>query len=219
VWRVDLEAVTDELEGVLGPEERARAARLLNERDRRRWTCSRGVLRALLGSYLRRDPGTLRFATGPRGKPELLDDAGGPHAAPESRSLLSFNLSHSGGVALYAITEAGPVGVDVEVARRPLKEIALAARTFGPAEARRLEGLDPRAREREFLRLWVRHEAELKCRGTGIGGAAAATDGGELWIAELAVGTRGAGAVAVQARSRELRNNHLDLSCWEWRVG
>ena len=70
------------------------------------------------------------------------------------------------------MAERGAVGVDVEVARRPINEAALAARTFGPDEARRLAALDPVSREREFLRLWVRHEARLKCRGTGIGDAA-----------------------------------------------
>ena len=73
--------------------------------------------------------------------------------------------------------EAGPVGVDVEVPRRAIDEVALAARAFGPAEARRLEGLDPAVRAQEFLRAWVRHEAQLKCRGTGIGGAPAGASG------------------------------------------
>ena len=41
---------------------------------------------------------------------------------------LCFNLSHSGASALYAFAADGPVGVDVEVARRPLDAVALAAR-------------------------------------------------------------------------------------------
>ena len=226
--------MSDDLDGVLCPEEKARAGRLLSERDRRLWSRSRGVLRALLGRYLGRDPGALRFSVGAHGKPELLEHPAGSTGASQPASpkvaRLSFNLSHSGGIGLYAITEAGPVGVDIEVARRPIKEIALAARTFGPAEARRLQALDPAVREREFLRAWVRHEAELKCRGTGIGAAAAGPNGREPWIAELEVGPRAAGAVAVAVEvspragpavtveepPRELPINHLDLSCWEW---
>ena len=105
--------------------------------------------------------------------------------------------------------EAGPIGVDVEVPRRAIDEVALAARAFGPAEARRLEGLDAARRGQEFLRAWVRHEAQLKCRGTGIGGAPAGASGPELWSAQLEVGPGAAGAVAVRQPPSELR-------CWDW---
>jgi 4'-phosphopantetheinyl transferase len=208
VWRADLEAVSDALCELLCEEERMRAERLLHDRDRRRWTRSRGVLRALLGRYLQSDPSTLRFATGARGKPALAFDAARPPA---------FNLAHSDGLALYAFTAQGAVGIDVEVARRPLNDVAVAARLLGAAEARRLQELDPATREREFLRLWVRHEAELKLRGRGIAGTGTGIAAGVLraggrmpWIAELDVGSRAAGAVALEQPARELR-------CWDWR--
>ncbi len=201
--------VADELGALLCEEERARAGRLVSERDRRLWTRSRGVLRALLGRYLQRDPTALRFASGAHGKPALIDATAGSAAGSSfgaKISRLSFNLSHSGQLALFAITETGPVGVDVEVARRPIDELAIAARTFGPEEARRLERLDPASREREFLRAWVRHEAELKCRGTGL--PPSCEGASELWIAELDVGATAAAAVAVERPAR--------LHCWDW---
>jgi len=104
------------------------------------------------------------------------------------------------------------VGVDVELARHLVDAVALAARAFGPAEAERLERLDPDSREREFRRAWVRHEAGLKCLGTGIGAAPAAeAGGGSPWIAELEMGERAAAAVAVTEAPSELR-------CWEWQA-
>lgn len=216
VWRVELTAVSDELLELLNKGERERAERLLNAGEGQLWARSRGVLRALLGRYLRNGPGTLRFAVGEHGKPELLDEATGSAAPRKPGSAsppdLTFNLSHSGALALYAFARAAAVGVDVEVARRPLDEIALAARAFGPAEARRLTVLDPAMRNREFLRLWVRHEAELKCRGSGFGGARAAdTSGGKLWISELEMGARAAAAVVVSATPREVR-------LWRWQI-
>jgi 4'-phosphopantetheinyl transferase len=158
VWRADLEAVADDVGELLCEQERERAARLLREQDRRRFTRARGLLRTLLGRYMQTDPRALRFEDGPHGKPALL----------ESDSP-SFNVSHSEHLALYAFSAAGAVGVDVEVAAGRRNEVALAARVFGPQEASRLEGLDPATRTAEFLRAWVRHEAALKCRGTGIG--------------------------------------------------
>ena len=198
VWRAELTAVSDGVLELLSRQERERAERLLNAGSEQLWARSRGVLRELVGRYLQKDPATLSFAEGEHGKLELL----GPG--------LSFNLSHSGALAVYAFTPRGAVGVDVEVARRPIDEIALAARTFGAAEARRLGELDAARRSREFLRLWVRHEAELKCRGTGFAGADAAdASAGELWISELEVGARAAAAVALKEVPREFR-------LWDW---
>jgi 4'-phosphopantetheinyl transferase len=189
---------------------------MLSERDRKLWMRSRGVLRALLGRYLGKDPATLRFLASPYGKPALLDHApegSSPGPDPESSAVtrMQFNLSHSGGLALYVFAAGVSVGVDVELARRPIDEVAIASRTFGASEAERLRELDPETRRREFLRAWVRHEARLKCLGVGIGGAAAASGKSVPWIAELHTGPRGAGAVAADQAPRQLR-------CWLWPV-
>ena len=78
--------------GVLDADETARAARFHFEHDRRHYAAARGWLRVLLGRYLDRPPGTLRFGYGPRGKPFLA----GPHGG------VCFNVSHSHGRALLA---------------------------------------------------------------------------------------------------------------------
>ena len=223
VWRVDLAGASDQLCDLLSGAERERAGRLLSEHDRQLWMRSRGTLRALLGRYLDQDPRTLHFGSGPHGKPDLLDAA--PDGSVPGRdqrsaagSKMSFNLSHSADVALYAFAAGVCVGVDIEVARRAIDEVAIAARTFGAAEAERLRALDPDARRSEFLRAWVRHEAQLKCLGVGIGGADAVRDQGRAgagrgasrpWVAQLDVGTRAEAAVAVEAAPQELH-------CWEW---
>jgi 4'-phosphopantetheinyl transferase len=211
VWRADLTAVKGEVVELLCAEELDRAERFAKHSDGKRWSHARGILRALLGLYLRRDPSILRFTAGVHGKLELLEEGAGSAAAAEPARerahKLSFNLSHSGELALYALTETGPVGVDVEVARRPINEAAIAARILGATEARRLETLDPATREREFLRAWTRHEATLKCRGTGIGDAP--VNEGQLWTAELEVGPRAAAAVA-------LEHPPSALTCWDW---
>jgi 4'-phosphopantetheinyl transferase len=214
VWRADLTAATEEVCELLCEEESARAERMLRERNRELWRRSRGLLRELLGRYLQRDPRSLRFIAGPHGKPALVRDAV-EMTKPQQRSPIApadvtFNVSHSDRLALYAFAHAHAVGVDVEVARRALDEVAIAARTFGPAEAARLQGLDPAIRQREFQRAWVRHEAELKCLGVGLAGANAVSEGPRPWIAQLEIGPSAEGAVAVACSAPE-------LSCWEWR--
>jgi 4'-phosphopantetheinyl transferase len=220
VWRADLETVDDALEELLSPEENTRAERMLGERDRRLWVRSRGLLRALLGRYLASDPRELRFSLGATGKPRLAaaeparpqsgDRPPGQAAGPEHEdgTDLHFNLSHSGTIALYAVTVGRAVGIDVEVERRQIDELAIAERVFGRRQAQRLAALDPRTRTREFLRAWASHEALVKCRGSGLFAAQdpPATD---LWSAELDVGPHAAAAVASEGERCELR-------CWEW---
>ncbi len=206
VWRVDLPTVGDRLVELLSEDECERAQRIVGARQRRLWSGSRGVLRALLGRYLQRDPRTVRFQTGAHGKPSLHEPRGGGG--------LSFNLSHSRTLALYAFGESRPVGVDVQLLRAPDSRstndyVALARRTFGEERARRLHELEPERREREFLRLWTRYEAELKRLGSGIGGGQRGVDPDTPWIAELELGARAAAAVACAEEPSE-------LLLWDW---
>jgi 4'-phosphopantetheinyl transferase len=202
VWRAELTTVADELRELLSGDERARAARFVSDRDGELWRRARGLLRELLGRYLGCDPRSLRFAKGEHGKPALVHGDEGGARAP------AFNMSHSEHLALYAFSAAGAVGVDVEVERHPVDEVALASRMLGAAEAQRLEALEPEARRREFLRAWARHEAELKCLGVGIGGADRAAEQ-RLWVNGLEMGPDVGAAVAAERPAREVR-------CWEW---
>lgn len=212
VWRVDLTATGERVLDALSVQERERAANIVGPREQGLWSRSRGVLRDLLGRYLDADPSSLELDVETHGKPLL--------AAPWSERELHFNLSHSGELGLYAFAAHCAIGVDVEVLRRPSRRasvdpVALAARVFGAEAASHLGALAPESRERELLRLWTRHEAELKRRGTGIG---AATDSDpadgeahvEPWIVELDVG---AGAVAALAAER---GPARELRLWEW---
>jgi 4'-phosphopantetheinyl transferase len=187
VWRVDLAGTTDLVADLLSPDEQERAARFRQDVHRRRWKHARGVLRALVGVYLGDDPQTLRFATGPYGKPEV-----------EPPSRLRFNVSHSEEVALFAFTFHRAVGVDVEIGDRLFDAEALARQVLGDEDARRIGQLIPPDRQREFLRLWTRYEAELKCRGLGVGADRSGREDEPVWISDLDLGPDAAAAVAAE---------------------
>src|SRR5215218_8741506 len=87
---------------LLAPDEHLRAGRFRRAGDRAAYVACRGVLRALLGRFLGRDPASLRFSYGAHEKP-FLEDGG-----------CVFNVSRSGGLALIAIAASGAIGVDVE---------------------------------------------------------------------------------------------------------
>ena len=108
----------------------------------------------------------LRFELGPYGKPEL---------GCFFHGVLNFNLSHSGTLALYALSREREVGVDIEIVDRGRSaardEVAIARRMLGDEVADRLAEMDPDQRHREFLAAWVAYEATVKCSGDGLGQA------------------------------------------------
>src|SRR5439155_774082 len=149
VWRADLRTVRDEVLASLSKAERHRSARFLRPHDGLLWARARGLLRALLARYLDVEASSVEFRVDGHGKPTL--------ARTMRSRRLSFNVSHSGTLALYAFTRAASVGIDVQSFRgRPIDEVAIARRAFGAAESARLRELEPPTRRREFLRLWVR---------------------------------------------------------------
>ena len=64
VWRVFLDLTTLEIESllrILSADELERAGRFRFERDQKRFIVARGILRKILGSYLKINPRNLRF--------------------------------------------------------------------------------------------------------------------------------------------------------------
>jgi 4'-phosphopantetheinyl transferase len=145
---------------VLAPEEHLRADRFRSPEHSRRYKTARTLLRILLGRYLRRAPEKLRLGYSPSGKPRLADE-------PEAGGL-RFNLSHSRGLALYALARGREVGVDVEHIRPDISVELMVRRFFSPREADFLQSLPQDARLEAFFSYWARKEAYLKAKGLGL---------------------------------------------------
>ncbi|GAK51691.1 4'-phosphopantetheinyl transferase [Candidatus Moduliflexus flocculans] len=164
VWRVPLQQSDDALEAllaVLDADERARADRFRFPKDRRHYIAARGTLRLLLSRYLAMPVAKIAFDYNEYGKPAL---------APELTSLdLRFNLSHSGDMALYAVTLAREVGVDIEWTGRRLDQPEqIAERYFSQAERAALRNLPETQKRQGFFNAWTRKEAYIKARGKGL---------------------------------------------------
>ena len=161
VWCAALDRPPEQiaaLAAVLSPDEREQVARYRLTAVSEQYRVSRALLRVLLGRYLDCDPSRLELRQGPQGKPALA----GP--AP-----LSFNVSHSFGVALFAVRAGGEVGVDLERVRPFQNDLGLAERFFSAAEAAALRALGEDRRE-AFFHVWTRKEAYLKANGLGVTG-------------------------------------------------
>ena len=89
------------------------------------------------------------------GKPRLV--------APDGGNAPSISLTHSASVVAAALSEGGPLGIDVE-RHKPRNFAALAAAAFGPEECTVVE----RGGSREFYRFWTLREAYAKATGCGV---------------------------------------------------
>jgi 4'-phosphopantetheinyl transferase len=156
VWRLSLDVAVEPFRKLLQPDELDRANRFYFEKDRKRFAIARGFLRVLLGRYLQSDPKSLMFSYGDYGKPALNETS------------LRFNMSHSGSVALYAVTEGREIGVDVEQVRADFTNDDVARRFFSPYEVECLQALPGEDRVEAFFRCWTRKEAYIKATGRGL---------------------------------------------------
>ncbi|MBA3532450.1 MAG: 4'-phosphopantetheinyl transferase superfamily protein [Ardenticatenales bacterium] len=163
VWRVPLDLIDPSyLQGLtrlLAEDEVNRADRFRFPHHRDHFIIARGTLRLLLGRYLGVDVYRGAFVYNAYGRPSL--------PALPAEHPLEFNLSHSGGLALYALSWQRSVGVDVE-AMRDIEFEEIATRFFSPREQAVLTALPPHQRKDAFFNAWTRKEAYIKARGEGL---------------------------------------------------
>jgi 4'-phosphopantetheinyl transferase len=125
---------------------------------RHRRTAAHSALRRVLAGYLGQPAAAIEVEVGENGKPRL---PGGE---------LHFNLSHSGDLALVAVSEDGAVGIDVERVEPTRDFLALAERALGQEDVAAVGAAAAGERSAVFYNAWVRHEARLKCLGAGLTG-------------------------------------------------
>jgi len=214
--------VVESLYQVLSPDEQARANRFHFDKDRRHFIVARACLRKLLGQYLGIKPAELRFAYGDYGK---------PHLALDQPAIMKFNLAHAGGLAVYAFTRLGEIGVDLERIKPEFGGDDIARRFFSPAEVDSFDRLPADARALAFFNCWTRKEAFIKAKGLGLSlpldqfdvtlapdqeASLLRTrwDEGEAarWsLRALEIGVGYVGAVALEAHDWQ-------LSCWDFAI-
>jgi 4'-phosphopantetheinyl transferase len=159
VWRATLDQTSSQIQSflhTLAADERARAERFYFEKDREHFVVARGVLRAILGGYLSRTPESLSFCYSSHGKPFLAGNT------------IRFNMSHSHGVALYAVTRGREVGIDIERIRVDVEVAEIAERFFSRREVAVLRTLPAEVQREAFFNCWTRKEAYIKVRGEGL---------------------------------------------------
>lgn len=160
VWALDLDRHVSPSASpgdVLSEEENRRANRFHSDRDRDRYRSGRTLLRLLLAGYLAIEPGAVPIVYNGHGKPGL-----------DGARDIDFNLAHSEGVAVVAVTDGRPVGVDIERVRAGLAGQGIAEAFFTAPEVVALRRLPAAEQEVAFFTCWTRKEAFVKAQGRGL---------------------------------------------------
>jgi 4'-phosphopantetheinyl transferase len=183
---------------VLSPDELLRCERSPLLQERNRFIAGRGLLRHVLAPYVHLDPAEIQLAYGYAGKPYLADD-----------SLdIEFNISHSGDLALIAITAGREVGVDVERICDMPEMDEIVARFFTDRAKAEYQAAALVDRLQVFFRCWTEKEAVSKCTGQGIADEQPLPVD-NISIIPLAPAMGYAGALAISGPSLKLRT-------WMW---
>jgi 4'-phosphopantetheinyl transferase len=164
IWQLSLDqspATVNQLRQLLSADEEERARRFHFEVDRQHFIVGRGCLRIILSRYLKIRPEEIEFTYTDYGKPQIA-------ASGTPRQPLNFNLAHSRGVALYAFTLLGEIGVDIEYIRPEFPDEEIARRFFSASEVARLGDLPVETRPQAFFNCWTRKEAFIKAKGVGL---------------------------------------------------
>lgn len=160
VWRAPLEPLLGDfprLYALLSVDEQDRCRRLVRERDRVQFGLCRGTLRLLLSRYCGVPAPAITFTYSRHGQPGLATSAD-----------LQFSVSHTDGMAVYALARERRVGIDVECVRAVQECDELVSRNFASEEVAAYRALPAASRLQGFFNGWTRKEAYVKALGEGL---------------------------------------------------
>lgn len=202
VWFLSTDVSLDESRRFwtsLSHEEKNRAQRFKFQIDRDRFVAAHGALRMILRAYCGLPAESLEFSAGEYGKPRLLSKT----------PPIAFNLSHSAGCALIAVTSGSECGVDIEKIQSGRSEEEIAERFFSERENEWLGALPSDRRTEGFFRIWARKEAVIKATGRGLSLPLREVDvisavESKFWVSDLNICEGFASAIAVEGPPHEV---------------
>lgn len=147
-------------ESLLSYMERERLVKFVSDSARDQFLFSHALLRTALSNYCDASPESWEFYVGSYGKPYI--------ARPEAFRYLQFNISHTNGLVVCAVSGGVEIGVDVENLHRHIDLLSLSPQVFSLSETEILRSLKDIERRRRFFKLWTLKEAYIKARAMGL---------------------------------------------------
>lgn len=145
---------------LLSDEELNRAERFVFDRDRHRFIAARAELRQQLGKRTGLSPELIEIRFGQHGKPMLANNL--------LDADLRFNMSHSEDLAVFAFSNEGEIGIDVEAVRAMSDYEDIAEQCFSIREREAFRLLGKHEKLEGFFGCWTRKEAFIKAIGDGL---------------------------------------------------
>jgi 4'-phosphopantetheinyl transferase len=156
IWEFPLDQLPATVSSLLNQDEKAQANRFYFPRHRRRFAVARAMLRMILARYLQQSPQELIFDYNTHGKPRVRND-----------QHMEFNLSHSKDLALLAVGQHSPLGIDLEFFSSRSYE-GIAKNAFSPREHAYLSKVPSYLKSLVFFHIWTQKEALIKACGLGL---------------------------------------------------
>ena len=157
IWHASLDQPWSRLQQfykTFNVEEKNRASRYLLPKDCGRFIVCRGILRRLLGDFLRIDPAWIQFRYSASGKPALAGIA--------DEEMIHFNLAYSHHQVVFVFTLGHQIGVDIEYVQEIPARDRIAQKFFSENENAIFHSLPEHQKTKAFFNCWTRKEAFIK---------------------------------------------------------
>jgi len=157
----DLDRYYPVLSDLLSAQEKTRAAGFKKSRDARNFILRQGMVRAVLGQYIRKEAQAVRFVREERGKPYLDPE--------ENIHEIHFSPSHTDEMVCLGISRKTSIGLDIVKCDSRYPFLATTEYLFTPRERQWITQIPSHEQHVRFFRIWSLKEALLKAAGGGAG--------------------------------------------------
>jgi len=140
--------------------EKEKVSRYYFKKDRKTSLLSRALLKMILSGHANLSISEIDFQINKYGRPELKKNI--------DKKPVRFNLSHTDGLIVLAVTYGYDIGVDVESFKRKKNNISIARRFFSQPEVLTLQDKPESLWNECFYDFWTLKESYIKARGMGL---------------------------------------------------
>ena len=145
---------------LMNEEEKIRQKRFHFQRHQHQYLVTRALVRTVLSRYASISPADWQFQKNKWGRPEIKENS--------CDLPLKFNLSHTEGLIVCAVSLGSEIGVDIENRSRREVNLRIADRYFAPNEVVELRSLPESQQMDRFFDYWTLKESYIKACGKGL---------------------------------------------------
>ncbi len=163
LWLLDIDKYKEKIHNLIGyldKNELARAESFGNAEKKQEYIVTRAIMKILIQRYTKRPFSKISLSYNDNGKPFMKNKLFAGN--------IKFNSSHSGKLAIIALSSLGDVGCDIEYMRKNIDYENIARRFFSPDEQKYITGKNIDDCRENFFRIWTAKESFIKMLGSTV---------------------------------------------------